>query len=65
MPWPWYGPAVVGKKNEGSAVTTEARIRAEGLGVTYPGANGPALEDVSITLAPGRVAGLVGDNGAG
>ena len=46
-------------------MTTDARIRDVGLGMTYPGAEGPALEDVSITLAPGRVAGLVGDNGAG
>lgn len=33
--------------------------------MTYPGADGPALENVSITLAPGRVVGLVGDNSAG
>ena len=32
---------------------------------TYPGASRPALEDVSFSLAPKRIMGLIGKNGAG
>jgi len=40
-------------------------LRATGLTYTYPGAARPALEDVSLQVAPQRLLGLLGPNGAG
>ena len=40
-------------------------IRFEGVSFTYPGAEAPALEAVSLHLRPGRKLALVGENGAG
>jgi ATP-binding cassette subfamily B protein/ATP-binding cassette subfamily C protein/ATP-binding cassette subfamily B multidrug efflux pump len=38
---------------------------AHDLGFRYPGQSAPALEQVSLTLAPGQTLGLVGATGAG
>ena len=40
----------------------EAVLRVQGLNKHYPGF---ALEDVSFSLAPNRIMGLIGKNGAG
>ena len=40
-------------------------VRVEGVSFTYPGADGPALEDVTLTAAPGETVALVGPSGAG
>jgi ABC-type multidrug transport system fused ATPase/permease subunit len=40
-------------------------IRFEHVSFTYPGADMPALNDVSLHLHPGRKLALVGENGAG
>ncbi|MFJ1646687.1 ABC transporter ATP-binding protein [Streptomyces sp. NPDC088258] len=40
-------------------------IRLEKVSFTYPGADGPALSDIDLTLRPGTTVALVGDNGAG
>ncbi|MFF5858538.1 ABC transporter ATP-binding protein [Streptomyces sp. NPDC012751] len=40
-------------------------VRLEKVSFTYPGAAGPALRDVDLTLRPGTTVALVGDNGAG
>lgn len=40
-------------------------LRVEGLSWTYPGAERPALSDVSFTLAPGETIAIVGHNGSG
>jgi ABC-type multidrug transport system fused ATPase/permease subunit len=40
-------------------------IRFENVSFIYPGAQTPALQDVSIHLYPGRKLALVGENGAG
>ncbi|MBW2380392.1 MAG: ABC transporter ATP-binding protein [Deltaproteobacteria bacterium] len=40
-------------------------IRFEGVSFTYPGAETPALQEVSLHLRPGRKLALVGENGAG
>jgi ATP-binding cassette, subfamily B, bacterial len=40
-------------------------IRFEGVSFAYPGSDRPALENVSLHLAPGRKLALVGENGSG
>jgi ATP-binding cassette subfamily B protein len=40
-------------------------IRFEGVSFAYPGANGPALDNVSLHIPPGSKLALVGENGAG
>lgn len=40
-------------------------IAVEGVSFTYPGADQPALEDVSLTLRAGQIVALVGENGSG
>ncbi|MCP5327766.1 MAG: ABC transporter ATP-binding protein [Steroidobacteraceae bacterium] len=40
-------------------------VRFEGVGFTYPGADHPALEQVTLHLRPGTSLALVGENGSG
>lgn len=40
-------------------------VRFEGVSFTYPGAQEPALREVSLHLLPGRSLALVGENGSG
>lgn len=40
-------------------------IELRDLGFTYPWAEGPALSDLNLSIAPGTVVALVGENGAG
>ena len=40
-------------------------IRLEGVTFRYPGAEGPALRDVSLHVRPGEALALVGENGSG
>ncbi|MEL6348216.1 MAG: ABC transporter ATP-binding protein [Myxococcota bacterium] len=40
-------------------------IRFEGVSFTYPGAEQPALKDITLTLKPGEKLALVGHNGSG
>jgi ABC-type multidrug transport system fused ATPase/permease subunit len=40
-------------------------IRFEGVGFSYPGADRPAVSDVSFHLEPGQKLALVGENGSG
>jgi thiol reductant ABC exporter CydD subunit len=42
-----------------------APIVIEGLGVTYPGRSAPALDDLSLEVAPGEVLAVVGPSGCG
>ena len=46
-------------------VPANAAITVSGLTVTHPGRDTPALSDLSLTLAPGRVTALTGPSGAG
>ncbi len=56
-PVPSGGPTVL----PDGAVT----LRIDDLGVTYPGADSPALAGVSFTAAPGTVTAIVGGSGGG
>jgi ATP-binding cassette subfamily B protein len=40
-------------------------VRFENVSFTYPGATGPAVQDVSLHLRPGHSLALVGENGSG
>lgn len=40
-------------------------VRFEGVGFTYPGADTPAVQDVSLHIPPGTRLALVGHNGSG
>jgi thiol reductant ABC exporter CydD subunit len=48
---------------DGSAKT--GGLKVEGLTVRYPGAERPALQEVSLTLEPGTLTAIVGPSGAG
>lgn len=50
-----------------SSVTMEAAVEVEGLSHVYSGVNGdvPALEDISMRVAPGRFTVIVGPSGCG
>jgi ATP-binding cassette subfamily B protein len=41
------------------------RLRAERVTFSYPGADGPALREVSVEVRQGQVVALVGENGSG
>jgi ATP-binding cassette subfamily B protein len=41
------------------------RLELERVTYTYPGAQRPAVEDLSLTVTPGRCVALVGESGAG
>lgn len=43
----------------------EGRLALERVHFTYPGATAPALEEISLSLRPGVVTGVVGANGGG
>src|ERR1700730_9318171 len=43
----------------------EDGVRFEDVGFTYPGAEEPALEHISLHLKPGESLALVGENGSG
>lgn len=48
-----------------AALSARAELQVCGLGFAFPGARRSALDEVSFTLAPGRVLGVVGATGAG
>jgi len=47
------------------AAPAEPVIRIEGLTKTFAAANGPVLDDVSLTIARGDIYGVIGRSGAG
>ena len=55
--------AAVGTATQGPA--PEDGVRFENVSFTYPGATGPAVQDVSFQLRPGHSLALVGENGSG
>lgn len=59
-------PVAVGRQPSPPASPTKpASVAVEDVSFTYPGADAPALRDVSMTIAPGEVVALVGENGSG
>ncbi len=52
-----------GTKTEGPA--PHDGVRFEDVGFTYPGADEPALQGVTVHLRPGQALALVGENGSG
>jgi ATP-binding cassette, subfamily C, bacterial CydD len=62
------GPRAHPTRPTGPAVTADLRIdeiRLDGITMTYPGRPRPALDGVSLTVAPGERIVLVGPSGAG
>lgn len=57
--------AAAGRLREGAAVGDGALLRVEGLRKTFHGASAPAVDDVSLTVAPGECVGVVGESGSG
>ena len=49
----------------GTAAMPTGVIAVEGVTVRYPGREGPALQECSVTLAPGEVVALTGPSGCG
>lgn len=47
------------------ALPTEVPLTLQGLGFGYPGSERTALQDIDLTLCPGRTLGIVGPTGAG
>jgi ATP-binding cassette subfamily B protein len=58
-------PRVRRAQPDGPAPAAFDSIRVEGLTFTYPEADRPALEDVSLTMRRGEIVALVGENGSG
>jgi ATP-binding cassette subfamily B protein len=58
-------PAVEQAGPAGLAPATFETIRVENVSFTYPEAERPALDDVSLTIRRGEVIALVGENGSG
>jgi ATP-binding cassette subfamily B protein len=58
-------PRVQEARPTGAAPTGFQAIHVEHVGFTYPEADRPALEDVSLTIRRGEIVALVGENGSG
>jgi subfamily B ATP-binding cassette protein MsbA len=58
-------PLVTDRANAHELGQVEGRIAFDSVSFAYPGAENPALDDVSLTVAPGETVALVGPSGAG
>ena len=53
------------RRTSGTPMTFEHEIRFENLSYRYPGQDGEALKDVSLTVPKGAAVGFIGPSGAG
>jgi len=62
-----YPPAIddTGVTDRGRAAALDGAIEIRHLTFTYPGADRPALQDVSLRIEPGQTVALVGSTGSG
>lgn len=58
-------PAVVNAPAADAPVTVTGEIRFESATFSYPGADRPVLQEVSLTVAPGTTTAVVGSTGSG
>ena len=58
-------PAATAPANLEPATIRAPHLELDGVGFTYPGADRPALEDLSLQIEAGSVVALVGHNGSG
>ncbi len=56
---------VVPPSNGVTQVERSGELEFRGVGLTYPGANAPVLDDVSFTAHPGKTMAVIGSTGAG
>lgn len=57
--------AAAGRVRQGAAPGSGALLQVNGLHKTFHGASSPAVDDVSLTVAPGECVGIVGESGSG
>ena len=60
-----YAPPAPGSDGVPAPSTLRQGVSLDQVSFTYPGANRPALDDVSLHFPAGKVIALVGENGAG
>jgi len=56
---------VIHDKSEGKAETARGTLAFESVSFSYPGAEEPALSDISFTAGPGEMTAIIGGTGAG
>jgi ATP-binding cassette subfamily B protein len=58
-------PLTAGQYPSDPSHVMQGALEFRQVGLTYPGANSPALQDISFSIQPGQTVGLIGATGAG